>query len=107
MQPYYLVYYRFNPEDDERIIVALVFQDNNKYKIVYDPEFPKIKRLYPKNAGSIIDMMPIYLLDLEDKLNSESELVMHNVFLLLSPQRKYDPKLFDESLEFLKDRFLR
>jgi hypothetical protein len=58
---YRIVYFQPNPEDGDRVSVALLFTANNDVDILYDHAFPKLKCLAPHIDPDIIRYQLDYL----------------------------------------------
>ncbi|HEV7395841.1 MAG TPA: hypothetical protein VGN86_04960 [Pyrinomonadaceae bacterium] len=105
---YRLIYFQPNPEDGERVSVALLFQANGDVELLYDPHFPKLKCLAPYVD---LDLIRIYLDDMAVSLkrrpsNVDSIVGGQTAQLVASEVRKVSWPLSNEERIYLMKRFL-
>lgn len=105
---YRLVYFQPDPEDGERVCVALLFTAERDVELLYDSSFPKLRCLAPRIDS---DLVHIYLDDLKSssKRNPseiESLLRRQSSQLVTSEVRKCVWPLTDKSRFYFMKRFL-
>jgi hypothetical protein len=105
---YRLIYFQPNPEDGERVSVALLFQANGDVELLYDPHFPKLKCLAPHVD---LGLIRLYLDDMTDRLkrqpsNVDSIVGGQTAQLVASEIRKVSWPLSNEERVYLMKRFL-
>jgi hypothetical protein len=105
---YRLIYFQPNPEDGERVSVALLFQANGDIELLYDPHFPKLKCLAPHVD---LDLVRLYLDDMTVRLkrhpaNVDSIVGAQTAQLVASEIRKVSWPLSNEERVYLMKRFL-
>jgi hypothetical protein len=105
---YRLVYFQPDPEDGERVCVALLVSVNRHFEMLYDQSFPKLKCLAPHIDPKLIR---IYLDDMEVHLNRGSSdidflLRKHAPHLVTSQVRKLAWPLSNTDRIHLVERFL-
>ncbi|SRR6266404_656928 len=105
---YRLVYFQPDPEDGERVCVALLFNTQRDVELLYDSEFPKLRCLAPHIDT---DLVKIYLDDMEANLKrapSDVDLLIrrHSPQLVTSEARKAAWPLTNTARMHLMRRFL-
>lgn len=105
---YRLVYFQPDPEDGERVCVALLFNTKNEIELLYDRKFPKLKCLAPHLDAGLIAM---YLDDMRVHLNlrpSDIETILrgYTPYIVTSDVRKATWPLADADRAYLIKRFL-
>jgi hypothetical protein len=106
---YRLVYFQPDPEDGERVSVALLYTANGDADVLYDPAFSKLKCLAPDIDPDIVKM---YLEELKTSLRARGADVdtlarQYAPHLTTSEKRKLSWPLTDELRVHLLQRFLR
>lgn len=105
---YRLVYFQPDPEDGERVCVALLFNTKRDVELLYDRHFPKLRCLAPHIDP---DLVRIYLEDMEAACKRapsdvDSLIRQHAPQLVTSDVRKSAWPLTDEARLYLMERFL-
>lgn len=105
---YRLVYFQPDPEDGERVCVALLFYTEREVELLYDPKFPKVVCLTSK---ANCDLIRVYLDDLKMYLKShlsdiDSHILRYAPHLVMSEVRKSVWPLSDRARLYLMRRFL-
>ena len=105
---YRLVYFQPDPEDGERVCVALLFNTQRDVELLYDRAFPRLGCLAPHIDRDLVRM---YLEDMEsnfknDPMNVESLVRRRAPSLVMSEPRKAAWPLTDQERQYLMRRFL-
>ena len=105
---YRLVYFQPDPEDGERVSVALLYTADGDVDLLYDPTFSKLKCLDPNTDPEIVKM---YLEDLSSSVRTRGADVdliakQYSPHLTTSEKRKASSPLTDELRLHLLRRFL-
>jgi hypothetical protein len=105
---YRLVYFQPDPEDGERVCVALLFNTERDTELLYDPAFPKLKCLAPRTDSGLVRF---YLEDLEAGVRRSpsdiSSLIRHHSpQLTTSEARRSAWPLGEKARSYLMRRFL-
>jgi hypothetical protein len=105
---YRLVYFQPDPEDGERVCVALLITARGDVEVLYDRGFPKLRCLAPHIDPKLVRF---YLDDMKSHLrrgSSEVELLMgqRTPHIVTSEARKLAWPLSDSSRAYLVQRFL-
>jgi hypothetical protein len=105
---YRLVYFQPDPEDGERVSVALLFQADREVDLLYNADFPKLRCLAPATDPNLVQM---YLDDLADRLrhdqsNVDAVIRRHTPQIMTSEPRKVAWPLTDTARLYLIKRFL-
>jgi hypothetical protein len=105
---YRLVYFQPDPEDGERVCVALLFTAQRDVELLYDPEFPKLRCLAPRIDPALVR---VYLDDMQTSARRgssdvQSLLRRHAPQLVTSEARKSAWPLSDKARLYLIRRFL-
>jgi hypothetical protein len=105
---YRLVYFQPDPEDGERVCVALLFNAQRDVELLYDPEFPKLRCLAPHLDPSLVR---VYLDDMVASAKgrpSEADLLIkrHAPQIVTSEARRSAWPLSESARSYLMRRFL-
>ncbi|HEV2884666.1 MAG TPA: hypothetical protein VGW36_07395 [Pyrinomonadaceae bacterium] len=105
---YRLVYFQPDPEDGERVSIALLFQANGGVDLLYNTDFPRLRCLAPSTDPNLVQM---YLDDLADRLrhdqlNVDAIIRRHAPQIMTSEPRKVAWPLTDAARLYLMKRFL-
>jgi hypothetical protein len=105
---YRLVYFQPDPEDGERVCVALLFNARREVELLYDPEFPKLRCLAPHLDPSLVR---VYLDDMAESAKRgssdvESLIKRHAPQLVTSEARRCAWPLSNSARSYLIRRFL-
>lgn len=105
---YRLVYFQPDPEDGERVSVALLFTANSEVDLLYDPEFRRLRCLSPRTSP---DIVRFYLDDLKTRLKEATPdidgfILAQSPYLVTSEKRKVAWPLTDKIRLQLIERFL-
>jgi hypothetical protein len=80
---YRLLYFQPDPEDGERVCVAVLVAEKNRFSVLYDRKFPKLHCLAPETPSEIVK----YCLDeLESSLIKLRDDQLSSALARLSPQ---------------------
>jgi hypothetical protein len=105
---YRLVYFQPDPEDGERVCVALLLSTHGYFEMLYDRGFPKLRCLAPHIDPKLVRF---YLDDMQTHLrrgHSEVEMLMkeRTPHIVTSEARKLAWPLSDTARTYLVERFL-
>src|SRR5690349_5337781 len=105
---YRLVYFQPDPEDGERVCVALLFTVHGEVELLAYPDFPRLRCLAPHVDSELVQ---VYLDDLTSHLkwkSSDIDLILRRQSpqLVTSEVRKCSWPLSNESRLYLMRRFL-
>jgi hypothetical protein len=102
---YRLVYFQPNPEDGERICVAIVAEEDGHYSLLYDSSFPKLTCFAPAQEKI---MLKLYLDELEHSLQSASHEDEGAILRRFGPQIIFSERrvLLSSLTEVVKKRLL-
>jgi hypothetical protein len=105
---YRIVYFEPNPEDGDRVAIALLFTANNDTDVLYDPLFPKLKCLAPHVDSDIIRFQLDHMSGrLRDRsVDRETFVAQQAPQFTTSRQRKVTWPLSNEARMRLVRRFL-
>lgn len=106
---YRILYFQPDPEDGDRIAVAILVYHERDIEILYDRKFPKLRHLAP---GIEPELVSFYLEDLRrtlTKVDSEIDerLRQHAPQLVASEERKLAWPLSEKAKLYLIERFLQ
>ncbi|HEX3105334.1 MAG TPA: hypothetical protein VHQ22_12875 [Terriglobales bacterium] len=102
---YRLVYFQPNPEDGERICVAIVAEEDGNHSLLYDASFPKLACIAPTREKI---MLKLYLDELEHLLQSASDESEGAILRRFGPQIIFSERrvLLSSLTEVVKKRLL-
>jgi|GEM_PF-5759503 hypothetical protein len=102
---YRLVYFQPNPEDGERVCIAILAEEEGRYTVFYDSSFPKLSCIAPTREKM---MLKLYLDDLEHSLESRRLEEEFAILKRFGPQIIFSERriLLSSITEIVKKRLL-
>jgi hypothetical protein len=104
---YWMLYYQPNPEDGERITIALLLQQSGRRDVRFDPTFTKVRKLYPTVDVESLNLLLESLRD-EIETSSDPEMVLssYGPQLLASNARRVATPITDEMADMMLGRYV-
>src|SRR5258708_2421274 len=105
---YRLIYFQPDPEDGERVTVAILAYHDHEVEIIYDNKFPKLRCLAPNIEPGIVSFILSDLKRTLSEVDSEIDqrLKSRAPQLVVSEERKLAWPLSNEARLYLIERFL-